>query len=184
MPLQPGAASPPGQGTVINGVRTSATNTTIDGINVQDNFIRSNATDFSPARPTVDEIEEFAVTTQADASSGFGGPQIQFATRRGTNDFHFRLFEFNRNSELAANSFFNNANGIERPFRNLNQFGGSVSGPLPFLRFGQGGPTTISGKDKLFFFFSYEKLIDRTACCGSVQHDFDQSCETRNFHLC
>ncbi|MGI8494764.1 MAG: carboxypeptidase regulatory-like domain-containing protein [Pyrinomonadaceae bacterium] len=161
VPLQPGASSNGAQNTVINGVRTSATNITIDGINIQDNFIRSNATDFSPARPTVDEVEEFAVTTQSNAGDGFGGPQIQFATRRGGNQYHFRLFEFNRNSKLSANNFFNNANGTERPFRNRNQFGGNVSGPLPFLRFGEGGPTTISGKDKLFFFTSYEKLIDR-----------------------
>lgn len=161
VPLQPGAASNGNQNTVINGIRTSGTNITIDGINIQDNFIRSNATDFSPARPTVDEVEEFAVTTQSNAGDGFGGPQIQFATRRGGNQFHFRLFEFNRNSKLSANNYFNNAGGTERPFRNRNQFGGNVSGPLPFLRFGEGGPTTISGKDKLFFFFSYEKLIDR-----------------------
>lgn len=161
VPLQPGAASNGSQNTVINGIRTSGTNITIDGINVQDNFIRSNATDFSPARPTVDEVEEFAVTTQSNAGDGFGGPQIQFATRRGGNAYHFRLFEFNRNSELSANNFFNNAGNTKRPFRNRNQFGGNVSGPLPFLNFGEGGPFAISGKDKLFFFFSYEKLIDR-----------------------
>lgn len=161
VPLQAGAASNPNQNTVINGVRTSATNITIDGINVQDNFIRSNATDFSPARPTVDEVEEFGVSTQNSADDGFGGAQIQFSTRRGGNNFRFGLFEFNRNSELAANNFFNNASGTKRPFRNRNQFGGNVSGPLPFLNFGEGGPVTRSGKDKMFFFFSYEKLIDR-----------------------
>ncbi|HMS11419.1 MAG TPA: hypothetical protein PKE66_18155, partial [Pyrinomonadaceae bacterium] len=147
VPLQPGAASNPSQLTVINGVRTSGTNTTIDGVNVQDNFIRSNATDFSPARPTVDEVEEFQIASQANADDGFGGAQIQFTTRRGGNKFNVRLFEFNRNDYLAANGFFNNANGIERQFRNLNQFGGNVGGPIV--------------KDKAFFFFSYEKLIDR-----------------------
>ncbi|MBA3634240.1 MAG: carboxypeptidase regulatory-like domain-containing protein, partial [Acidobacteria bacterium] len=167
--LQPGVSNNPNQQPVVNGIRTSATNITIDGINVQDNYIRSNATGFSPARPTVDEVEEFAVSTQTNADDGFGGAQIQFSTRRGGNDFHFRLFEFNRNSELAANDFFNNAAGHNpdgtpvspRPFRNRNQFGGNVSGPLPFLNFGEGGPVSISGRDKLFFFFAYEKLIDR-----------------------
>lgn len=159
--LQAGAASNPNQNTVINGIRTSATNITIDGINVQDNFIRSNATDFSPARPTVDEVEEFAVSTQNGADDGFGGAQIQFSTRRGGNDYHVRLFEFNRNSKFAANNFFNNTNNTPRPFRNRNQFGGNFSGPLPFLNFGEGGPVAISGKDKLFFFFAYERLIDR-----------------------
>ncbi|MBK9163069.1 MAG: TonB-dependent receptor [Acidobacteria bacterium] len=147
VPLQPGAASNPSQNTVINGVRTSGTNTTIDGVNVQDNFIRSNATDFSPARPTVDEVEEFQVASQSNADDGFGGAQIQFTTRRGGNKFNVRLFEFNRNDYLAANGFFNNAQGIERQFRNLNQFGGNVGGPII--------------KNKAFFFFSYEKLIDR-----------------------
>ena len=161
VPLQAGAASNANSGTVINGIRTSGTNTTIDGINVQDNFIRSNATDFSPARPTVDEVEEFSVSSQNGADDGFGGAQIQFSTRRGGNDYHVRLFEFNRNSKLSANRFFNNSSGTLRPFRNLNQFGGNFSGPLPFLNFGEGGPVAISGKDKLFFFFSYEKLIDR-----------------------
>lgn len=161
VPLQAGAASNPNQGTVINGIRTSGTNTTIDGINVQDNFIRSNATDFSPARPTVDEVEEFAVSTQNGADDGFGGAQIQFSTRRGGNEYHVRLFEFNRNSKLAANNFFSNSSGTPRPFRNRNQFGGNVLGPLPFFNFGEGGPFGFSGKDKLFFFFAYEKLIDR-----------------------
>ena len=161
VPLQAGAASNPNQNTVINGIRTSGTNTTIDGINVQDNFIRSNATDFSPARPTVDEVEEFAVSSQNGADDGFGGAQIQFSTRRGGNDYHLRLFEFNRNSKLSANNFFNNSSGTPRPFRNRNQFGGNASGPLPFFNFGEGGPFGISGKDKLFFFFAYEKLIDR-----------------------
>lgn len=161
VPLQAGAASNANQNTVINGIRTSGTNITIDGINVQDNFIRSNATDFSPARPTVDEVEEFSVASQANADDGFGGAQIQFSTRRGGNDFRVRLFEFNRNSEFAANNFFNNIDGTRRPFRNRNQFGGNVSGPLPFPNFGEGGPVFKSGKDKLFFFFAYERLIDR-----------------------
>lgn len=147
VPLQAGAASNPSQNTVINGIRTSGTNITIDGINVQDNFIRSNATDFSPARPSVDEVEEFAISSQANADDGFGGAQIQFTTRRGGNQFHGGIFEFNRNSKLAANPFFNNANGLPRPFRNRNQFGGNIGGPIL--------------KDKLFFFFSYEKIIDR-----------------------
>ncbi|MEZ5308949.1 MAG: TonB-dependent receptor, partial [Pyrinomonadaceae bacterium] len=145
--LQPGASSNPSQNTVINGVRTSATNTTIDGINVQDNFIRSNATDFSPARPSVDEVEAFAVTSQAGADDGFGGSQVQFTTRRGGNDFNFRMFVLNRNSKFGANSFFANVDNREIGFRNRNQFGGSATGRII--------------RDKLFFFGSYEKLIDR-----------------------
>jgi hypothetical protein len=168
VPLQAGVASNPSQNSTINGVRTSATNITIEGINVQDNLIRSNATDFSPARPIVDEVEEFTVTGQANADKGFGSGQIQFPIRRGGNEFRGSLYEYNRNSKFAANRFFNNAVGnkadgtpiVRRAFRNRNEFGGRISGPLPFLHFGEGGPVATSGKDKLFFFFLYQKTID------------------------
>lgn len=163
VPLQAGVASNPSQNSTINGIRTSATNITIEGVNVQDNFIRANATDFSPARPLVDEVEEFTVTGQANVDRGFGAGQIQFPIRRGGNDIDGSLYVYNRNSRFAANDFFNNAGGagaVPRPFRNRNDFGGRISGPLPFLNFGEGGPVTRSGKDKLFFFFFYQKAID------------------------
>lgn len=168
VPLQAGVASNPSQQSTINGVRTSATNITIEGINVQDNLIRANATDFSPARPIVDEVEEFTVTGQANADRGFGSGQIQFPIRRGGNDFRGSLYEYNRNYKLGANRFFSNAAGrlpngdevVPRGFRNRNEFGGRLSGPLPFLNFGEGGPVTTSGRDKLFFFFLYQKTID------------------------
>jgi hypothetical protein len=160
VPLQAGVASNPAQNSTINGVRTSATNITIEGINVQDNFIRSNATDFSPARPVVDEVEEFSVSGQANVDDGFGSGQIQFPIRRGSNRFSGSLYEYNRNSDLGANTYFSNAGNVQRGFRNRNEFGGRVQGPLPFLNFGDGGPTTINGKDKLFFFFLYQKTID------------------------
>lgn len=159
--LQAGVQSNPSQPSTINGVRTAATNITIEGINVQDNFIRSNATDFSPARPLVDEVEEFAVVGQANVEDGFGSGQIQFPIRRGGNRYTGSIYDYNRNSELAANSFFNNRNGTDRAFRNRNEFGGRLQGPLPFFNFGEGGPTFTNGKDKLFFFVLYQKTLDR-----------------------
>ncbi len=152
--LQAGVSNNPSQPATINGVRTSATNITIEGINVQDPFIRSNATEFAPGRPSVEEVEEFAVTGQANVDSGFGAGQIQFGVRRGSNDFRGSAFLFNRNSEFGANTFFNNAaprtpaapNGVERPFRNRNDFGGRVGGPIV--------------KDRLFFFGFAQRFID------------------------
>lgn len=166
--LQAGAASNPNQLTTINGFRTSSTNIIQDGVNVQDNFIRSNATDFSPGRASVGNVEQFTITTQAGADRGFGGPQVELVTPRGQNSFRGEAFIFNRNSEFAANSFFNNAAGnftatsprvlsglasvgdpvVPRPFLNRNQFGGSVSGPII--------------KNKVFFFGFYEALRLRT----------------------
>ena len=167
--LQAGVQSNPFQGTSINGARTSMTNITRDGVNIQDTFIRSNATDFAPGRPSVDDTAEFTITTtNQEADQGYGSSQIRLATPRGTNDFHGALFAYNRNSAAAANNFFNNRarlpNGqpdpasIKPAFRNRNQYGGKVSGPLWLPYFGEGTPALL--KDKAVFFFAYEGIID------------------------
>lgn len=108
---QAGSASNPNQNTSVNGARTSSTNITRDGVNIQDNFIRSNATDFASGRPSVDNVEEFTLTTQASVDAGFGAAQINFVTPRGGNKFHGGAWEYNRNSIFGANSWFANAGG-------------------------------------------------------------------------
>ncbi len=141
--LQAGTSSNSAQNTTINGQRSSFTNITRDGINVQDNFIRANAVDFIPDRPNVDDTGEFTIVTQnAGAESGYGASQIQLVTPRGSNSFHGAAYIYNRNSVVAANSFFNNFSRIQRPFLNRNQFGGKLGGPI--------------WKNKVFFFAGYE----------------------------
>jgi hypothetical protein len=163
---QAGSSSNPSQNTSINGGRTSSTNITRDGVNINDNFIRSNATDFAPGRPSVDNVEEFSLSSQSSVDTGFGSAQITFVTPRGSNSFHGAVWEYNRNSKFGANSFFNNAGGnygpndavvvsgfrrageekVPRPFRNRNQYGFKVAGPII--------------KNKLFAFVYAEKLND------------------------
>ena len=139
--------------TAINGGRPTWTQVTQDGINIQDNFIRTNSLDFVPNRPTADTIGEFTITTtNQGADSAGGSSQVKLITPSGTNQFHGTLYEFNRNSALAANSWFNNASRpreVPRPFLNRNQFGGNLSGPV--------------FKNKLFFFGSYEGFRQSTA---------------------
>lgn len=159
--LQAGVSQNGAQNTSINGLRTSFTNITRDGLNVQDGFIRSNATDFSPNRPSVDNIGEFTITTSNSGADQNGGAQVRQVTPRGENKFHGSAFEFNRNSSLAANNFFSNRSGIPIAFLNRNNFGGKVLGPMPIPRFGTGSPSVI--KDKAFFFFGYEGLRTRTS---------------------
>lgn len=160
--LQAGTSS--NGATTINGMRTSMTNITRDGINIQDTFIRSNATDFAPGRPSVDDTAEFTITTtNQEADQGYGSAQIRLVTPRGTKNITGALFAYNRNSGFAANNFFNNrssspAVSAKPPFRNRFQYGGKFSGPLWLPGFGEGGPKVI--KDKAVFFFSYEGIKD------------------------
>lgn len=157
--LQAGVSSNSAQNTTINGMRTTFTNITRDGINIQDTFIRSNATDFAPGRPSVDDTGEFTITTSnQEADQGYGGAQIRLVTPRGTRDFHGALFAYNRNSAFAANSFFNNRQGLAKPFRNRNQYGGKASWRLPVPGFGEGVDHILW--DKAFFFFAYEGIRD------------------------
>ncbi|HEV8486934.1 MAG TPA: TonB-dependent receptor [Blastocatellia bacterium] len=133
--------------TAINGGRPTWTEITQDGINIQDNFIRTNSLDFVPNRPTSDSIGEFTITTNTQGADAAGGAsQVKLVTPSGTNEFHGSLFEFNRNSALSANSWFNNTSAVARPFLNRNQFGGRIGGPVRAGRL----------KDKLFFFGYYE----------------------------
>lgn len=151
----------------INGQRSSSTDFRRDGLNIQDNFIRTGG--FVSDQPTVDDTGEFTVTTQnAGVEQGGGSSLVSLVTPRGGSEFHGNLYAFNRNSKFAANSFFNNFNKIPRPFLNRNQFGGSFSGPVPVPSFGEGGP--VFAKNKGFFFFNYEgfRLAQQVSSSGTT----------------
>ncbi len=164
--LQAGVSANSAQNTTINGMRTTFTNITRDGINIQDTFIRSNATDFAPGRPSVDDTGEFTITTSnQEADQGYGGAQIRLVTPRGTRDLHGALFAYNRNSEFGANNFFNNRTNTVKPFRNRNQFGGKASWRLPVPGFGEGVPAWYL--NKAFFFFAYEGIRDPVTAAGN-----------------
>jgi hypothetical protein len=125
---------------------------TLDGINIQDNFIRTNDVDFLPNLLLLDQVAEVTVTSSNSSASAFGGSaQIGFVTPSGTNQFHGSAYWSNRNSDLAANTWFNNQSGTKRPFLNQNQIGGTLGGHII--------------KNKLFFYTNYEafRLRQQTA---------------------
>jgi hypothetical protein len=101
--------------------------------------------------PSVDALQEFRVQTSSySAEFGrSGGGIINMVYKSGSNQIHGTAFEFLRNSEMDANSFFNNLNG--RPLQNYkkNQFGGTIGGPVVI-------PRLYNGHNKTFFFGSYE----------------------------
>lgn len=92
---------------------------------------------------SLENVQEFRVDSNnfpAEFGTGTGG-QISVVTKSGGNQFHGSAFEYFRNDALDAANFFDNIVGQKSPLR-LNQFGGSLGGPIV--------------KDKLFFFGSYE----------------------------
>lgn len=153
----------------VNGLPKGSLSITIDGVDVQDNLLRSSDGYFTYVRPRVDAIDEVTVSTAnpGSESGGDGAVQIKFVTRRGTNNYNGGIFMQHRNTFLNAAYWYNNrdlkptASGFIPDYRNkirLNQFGGRFGGPLPFPHFGEGGPKFHSGKDKSFFFFNYEQF--------------------------
>ena len=146
----------------INGLRRNAVNYLVDGVNNSD--VGSNITLLSA--PTVDSIGEVKIlTSNFTAEIGrSGGGAVIISTRGGGNKFSGSVYNFNRNDYFNANSFFNNRLGrradgslvADVPKLRYNNFGATFSGPLPFPGFGEGTPIIRSGKDKTFFFVSYE----------------------------
>jgi hypothetical protein len=129
--------------TTVNGQRPTYVNVSLDGINIQDNFIRTNDVDFLPNLLLLDQVAEVTVvTSNASAASMGGSAQVQFVTPSGTNSFHGNAYWSNRNNYFAANTWFNDQSGIAKPFLNQNQLGGSLGGHII--------------KNKLFFYANYE----------------------------
>ncbi|MDQ3652123.1 MAG: TonB-dependent receptor, partial [Acidobacteriota bacterium] len=119
-------------------------------------------------QPPTDAVQEFKVVTASfDASQGHTtGGSVDFAIRSGQNRVFGTLYEFVRNDALAANGFFLNRSPFEldengkskRESRRYNRYGGTVGGPIVLPRFGEGGPAVYNGRDKSFFFVSYEGI--------------------------
>ncbi|HMQ02686.1 MAG TPA: TonB-dependent receptor [Pyrinomonadaceae bacterium] len=150
----------------INGLPKGSLSITIDGVDVQDNLLRSSDGYFTYVRPRLDAIEEVTVSTSNPGSEGGGdgAVQIKFVTRRGNNDYKGSVFWQHRDEGLNANYWYQNRDGQRddngKAYRQkirLNQFGGSFSGPIPFFSFG-GDSWFDSGKDKRFFFVNYEEF--------------------------
>lgn len=150
--LVPGAVAPAGTGsTHYNGMPGGTINPTIDGVNNSSNGFKSGGTSFFGTVPArLGAVEEVTVETAGlGGDAGVtGGVNIKFVTRRGTSQYRGSVFEQHRNEALNANSFSNNARGIEKPELRRHDFGGNFGGPL-FPR----GPF----RDKMFFFGNYEQ---------------------------
>ncbi|MBI4442117.1 MAG: TonB-dependent receptor [Acidobacteria bacterium] len=134
-----------GRKLTISGGRMTMNTFLLDGADMTDSSATSGSAATSIAG--METVREFRVIANAyDAEYGkHAGGVITAVTKSGTNEIHGSVFEFFRNDNLDAPSFFDNAlSGGEKQEFKRNQFGFSAGGPVM--------------RDKTFFFASYEGL--------------------------
>ena len=123
----------PGYNGTFNGVPSFEQGNNIDGVIGSPSCCMKFGGNAAPVVSVrLEDIAEMTVQTDGlDLDQGFGQAvmQINFVTRRGANAYHGRLYEDFRNSDLNANSWSNNGQGIPRPLFILNDFGGSSGRP-------------------------------------------------------
>lgn len=152
----------------VNGQRTESNSYTVDGVSanvlagngyggpqagVSGTLAASTALGTTQSLISVDALREFRVESST-YSAEYGrtpGGQFVLATRAGTNDLHGSLFDYLRNNFFDANDWFNDH--YQKPISALrqNDFGGTAGGPITI-------PGLYNGKDRSFFFASYEGL--------------------------
>ncbi len=117
--------------------------------------------------PNPDAVGEFRVlqSNYAAEYGRSGGGIVSIVIKSGTNAVHGTAFDYLRNEDLDANTFFNNEQGIARQILKRNQYGFTVGGPIWL-------PRLVDGRNKLFFFFSYE---------GQKQNENSQSGKITTF---
>jgi len=143
-----------------NGQRISSNNYLIDGVSVNSLGLGGAAV-ITPNQESVKEVS--VVTSTYSAEDGRNtGAQVKVVSQNGTNEFHgSAVFNYGSPKFNARNQFRGKTPSL-RDNERINQyerkFAGSLGGPIYLPRFGEGGPAYLSGKNKLFFFFSYEGI--------------------------
>jgi carboxypeptidase family protein len=141
-----------GSGTTVSlgGGQAGAFGATLDGVSVNTNR-NANTVETNFLTPSVEAITEFSVET-----NGFkpefgqaGGGAITFASKSGTNRFQGSAYNFFRDDALDAKPYFASSKAVYKQ----NNFGGSFGGPVKLPGY--------NGKDKTFFFASYEGFINK-----------------------
>jgi hypothetical protein len=149
----------------VNGQRDDANNFSVDGVSANVGtykyaFGTNGSSGSLPGESalgttqnlvSLDALQEFRVEAST-YSAEYGrkpGGQFMFLTRSGTNQWHGTASDYLRNTVFDANNWFNDYFGQPNPGERQNDFGGTLGGPVEI-------PHLYDGKDKTFFFFSYE----------------------------
>jgi len=142
-----------GSNLAVNGGQGGANGWYLDG-----NLNLSNFAENVVINPTPDAVQEFqAITSGLGAEySRTGGAVFSVVLKSGTNAFHGDGYEYLRNDATNARNPFTSidtqGNLIKDRQLRFNNFGATVGGPVTI-------PKIYNGKDRTFFFFSFDKTI-------------------------
>src|SRR5271165_1492831 len=128
-----------------NGLPALANGYIVDGLETNDPLTNLNSGLSTNLVLGLNSISEVTVNTLSYSvdQGRYGASQVNYVTKSGTNQFHGNLYELWNGAVLNAANYFTNATpGNQKPFSNVNHFGGSLGGPIVH--------------DKLFFFFDSE----------------------------
>jgi hypothetical protein len=153
----------------VNGQRTESNYYTVDGVSANvgataggymtlaagasGSTAAATSLGTTQALVSVDDLQEFRVqssTYSAEYGRNPGG-QFAFETKSGTDQWHGTAYDYLRNGYFDANDWFNDYFGVTKPALHQNDFGGTFGGPVHV-------PHLYDGKEKTFFFVSYEGL--------------------------
>jgi Carboxypeptidase regulatory-like domain len=138
---------PPGEDFIGAGQREIQSSITLDGVSIMNNLIT-----LGPARPSSDMISEVQIQS-GNYPAQYGsylGLHVNLVSKSGTNDLHGAVYDYIQNTALNAHQFFDQP-GAPKQIQHYNQYGFDVGGPVYF-------PKLYNGRNKTFFFGSWEKL--------------------------
>jgi hypothetical protein len=164
----------------VNGQRTESNYYTVDGVTANTSggngsgegttftggtVGASTALGTTQSLISVDALQEFRVESSTYSAEYGHSPGGQFAlvTRSGTNAFHGTVFDYLRNNFFDANNWFNDHYDDPEPALRQNDFGGTLGGPVRI-------PRLYNGKDRTFFFASYEGLRLDQPTAAAIQY--------------
>jgi hypothetical protein len=141
----------------INGGQQGQVLVTLDGMAAQDSGAPGLNTYQAPSTDAIGEVKLLTGNYAAEYGARNGG-QMNITIKNGTNQFHGSAYYYFRNEEFNANEYLNNQLGVVKPRYRYENPGGTFGGPIfipgvPFNR----------NRNKLFFFWSYDQLINTQA---------------------
>ena len=130
----------------VNGLPGQSVALTMDGVSIKS--AQGESDFYAYVFPTIDSVEQVTITgaTQG-ADSGGGSASVRFVTRSGTSRYSGSFFDYFRHTAFNTNYYFNKINDLPKNRMIVSQVGGTFGGPI------------IKGRDKAFFFVSWEELV-------------------------